>query len=142
MASKKSFSAQTALSTLTRAARFFPCHTGNWFGGEQVSLNLNYSHAAEFKKAGYAPLTVNGTQYGEVRQYGNFSFARIYEAGHEVPFYQPEASLAFFKRHINHLDVATGKVKLTSTYSTSGNVETTHTESAPPLASATASSTA
>jgi carboxypeptidase C (cathepsin A) len=23
-----------------------------------------------------------------VRQYGNFSFARIYESGHEVPYYQ------------------------------------------------------
>lgn len=31
---------------------------------------------------------VDGIEYGEVRQYGNFSFARIYESGHEVPYYQ------------------------------------------------------
>lgn len=33
-------------------------------------------------------MVVDGTEYGEVRQYGNFSFARIYEAGHEIPYYQ------------------------------------------------------
>jgi carboxypeptidase C (cathepsin A) len=33
-------------------------------------------------------MMVDGTEYGEVRQYGNFSFARIYESGHEVPYYQ------------------------------------------------------
>lgn len=33
-------------------------------------------------------MVVGGTEYGEVRQYGNFSFARIYESGHEVPYYQ------------------------------------------------------
>lgn len=56
----------------------------NWFGGQAVSLQVNYTHAAEFRAAGYVPFVVDGTEYGEVRQYGNFSFVRIYEAGHEV----------------------------------------------------------
>lgn len=33
-------------------------------------------------------MTVDGVEYGEVRQYGNFSFLRVYESGHEVPYYQ------------------------------------------------------
>ena len=83
----------------------------NWFGGEAVSKAVNYTHTAEvnspspelaessmvvangdfrqFNAAGYAPFVVDGTEYGEVRQYGNFSFLRMYESGHEVPFYQP-----------------------------------------------------
>jgi carboxypeptidase C (cathepsin A) len=79
----------------------------NWFGGEAVSLAMNYTHSEQsvilpfvslnvhsliilpfhhhrFRAAGYAPMTVNGTQYGETREYGNFSFTRVYEAGHEV----------------------------------------------------------
>ena len=60
----------------------------NWFGGQAISLAVNYTHKAEFAAAGYQALTVDGVEYGEVRQYGNFSFTRIYEAGHEVPFYQ------------------------------------------------------
>jgi carboxypeptidase C (cathepsin A) len=60
--------------------------TENRFGGQAVSLALNDTHKEEFAAAGYAPFTVDGTEYGEVRQYGNFSFLRIYEAGHEVPY--------------------------------------------------------
>ena len=43
-------------------------------------------------------MLVDGTEYGEVRQYGNFSFARIYESGHEVPYYQRKPSPAFVLR--------------------------------------------
>jgi len=53
----------------------------NWFGGQAISLAVNYTHSAKFAAAGYQPFTVNGTEYGEVRQYGNFSFLRVYEAG-------------------------------------------------------------
>jgi hypothetical protein len=44
-------------------------------------------------------MVVDGTEYGEVRQYGNFSFARIYESGHEIPYYQRESPPRFFFQH-------------------------------------------
>ena len=66
--------------------------SGNWFGGEAISLAMEYTHSDEFRAAGYAPMMVDGTEYGEVRQYGNFSFARVYEAGHEIPYYQRKSS--------------------------------------------------
>jgi carboxypeptidase C (cathepsin A) len=40
-------------------------------------------------------MVVDGTEYGEVRQYGNFSFARIYESGHEIPYYQRKSPPLF-----------------------------------------------
>ncbi|KAL6721823.1 hypothetical protein ACLMJK_000928 [Lecanora helva] len=100
----------------------------NWFGGEAVSLALNYTHSAEFRAAGYEPFVLDGQEYGEVRQYGNFSFLRIYEAGHEVPFYQPAASLALFSRVLGNLDIATGEEPLTGTYESNGTANATHTE--------------
>ena len=100
----------------------------NWFGGQAVSLAINYTHSAEFRAANYAPFVVDGEEYGEVRQFGNFSFMRMYEAGHEVPFYQPLASLALFKRVLDHVDVATGSEALTGTYGTNGTADATHTE--------------
>lgn len=63
---------------------------GNWFGGQAISLAVEYTHSKEFRAAGYEAVVVDGTEYGEVRQYGNFSFARIYESGHEIPYYQRE----------------------------------------------------
>lgn len=59
------------------------CATGNWFGGEAVSLQIEYDEAKEFRQAGYVPFTVDGEEYGETREYGRFSFTRVYQAGHE-----------------------------------------------------------
>ncbi|KAB8302690.1 hypothetical protein EYC80_006052 [Monilinia laxa] len=109
----------------------------NWFGGEAVSLAANYTHSAEFAAAGYAPFLVDGTEYGEVRQYGNFSFLRIYEAGHEAPYYQPLASLEFFRRTLLNLDIADGKSRVTSNYSSPGTPSATHTAPFVPLPSST-----
>ncbi|KAL8645942.1 MAG: hypothetical protein Q9210_006426 [Variospora velana] len=105
----------------------------NWFGGEAVSLAVNYTNSAEFRAAGYTPFLVDGTEYGEVREYGNFSFLRIYEAGHEVPYYQPEASLEYFRRILGGRDLALGTTEITGTYSTNGTANATHTEPFVPL---------
>jgi carboxypeptidase C (cathepsin A) len=114
----------------------------NWFGGEAVSKKVNYTHTAEFNAAGYTPFLVDGTEYGEVRQYGNFSFTRVYESGHEVPYYQPVASLELFRRTLNHLDIATGETMFTATYGTNGTANATHTAPFVPLPTATSSGTA
>ncbi|KAF3048497.1 hypothetical protein E8E11_001123 [Didymella keratinophila] len=105
----------------------------NWFGGQAISLEVDYTHSKEFRAAGYEAMMVDGTEYGEVRQYGNFSFARIYESGHEVPYYQPEAALAYFNRTLYHYDIATGEKKVTADYDTTGPANATHTNSFVPL---------
>lgn len=98
-------------------------------GGEAVSLAANYTNSAEFGSAGYAPFIVDGVEYGESRQYGNFSFTRVYEAGHDVPFYQPVAALELFRRVLGDLVVSDGSVKVTPTYKSNGTAQATHTES-------------
>ncbi|KAH5536671.1 carboxypeptidase [Parastagonospora nodorum] len=97
----------------------------NW----SVSLAANFSDAAAFRAAGYTPFLVDGVEYGEVREYGNFSFTRIYEAGHEVPYYQPVASLEHFKRVLDHVIIADGSMVVTDNYGTNGSAKATHTES-------------
>jgi len=114
----------------------------NWFGGQAVSLAVNYTHADQFRAAGYAPFMVNGVEYGEVRQAGNFSFTRIYEAGHEVPFYQPEAALALFKRALENRTLADGYQYVSNSYSTNGTANATHTEPFPTLTSAASTGSA
>ncbi|KAL2072604.1 hypothetical protein VTL71DRAFT_11947 [Oculimacula yallundae] len=112
----------------------------NWFGGQAVSLAVNYTNKAEFAAAGYAPFMVDGTEYGEVRQRGNFSFTRVYEAGHEVPYYQPIASLELFRRTLLGLDIAGGNLRITGNYSTTGTANSTRTESFVALPSTSSSS--
>ncbi|KAE9378430.1 putative carboxypeptidase S1 [Stipitochalara longipes BDJ] len=105
----------------------------NWFGGEAVSLAVNYTHAAAFRAAGYAPFMIDGTEYGAVRERGNFSFVRIYDNGHQVPYFQPLAAQTLFQRSLLGRDIATGKVSVTSDYATNGTASATHTESFVPL---------
>ena len=111
------------------------------FGGEAVSLALNFSHATEFRAAGYEPFMVNSQEYGEVRQFGNFSFLRMYEAGHEVPYYQPVAALEMFRRTLDNLKLADGTPENIANYSTHGTPNATHTEPFVALPTSTSSST-
>ncbi|CAG8918084.1 unnamed protein product [Penicillium salamii] len=109
----------------------------NWFGGEAVSLATKYKHSKQFRKAGYAPFLVDGVEYGETREYGNFSFTRVYEAGHEVPYYQPEASLQLFNRTLFGWELPEGQKKLKADFGSEGPSEATHTQSSVPLPTAT-----
>ena len=119
---------------------------------------MDYTHSKEFQVAGYEAMVVDGTEYGEVRQYGNFSFARIYESGHEVPYYQRKffntlsiyialgmiiltfdlaavAALAYFNRTLYHYDIANGEEMISGNLTTSGPANATHTNSFVPLTS-------
>ncbi|EAW12632.1 putative carboxypeptidase S1 [Aspergillus clavatus NRRL 1] len=94
-----------------------------WNGGEEVSLRIAHADADRFRAAGYAPLRTNASYVGgSVRQYGNFSFARVFQAGHEVPAYQPQTAYEIFHRALFNRDIATGKVSLVTngTYASEG----------------------
>ncbi|OTA94003.1 hypothetical protein M434DRAFT_72052 [Hypoxylon sp. CO27-5] len=99
----------------------------NWIGGEAVSLAVNYSNTEDFHAAGYTDIVINDTYVGgQVRQYGNFSFSRVYEAGYEVPAYQPETAYKLFHRALFNKDIATGTVNLIESpeYVTEGPADT------------------
>ena len=120
----------------------------NWYGGQAVSLAIasqltNYPatnpdgtvavpYSSAFPAAGYAQIVTNSTYVGgAVRQYGNLSFSRIYDAGHFVPFYQPETAFTVFTRIIQGTEVATGDVIDLSSFGSTGPANATHTNTAP-----------
>lgn len=92
----------------------------NWVGGEGASLAVPYSRQSEFASAGYAPLLTADGFSGFTRQFGNFSFSRVFQSGHEVPSYQPAAAWAIFNRATFGLDIATGLFETTDGYATAG----------------------
>ena len=98
----------------------------NWLGGEVVSHEVG---AKGFDSAGYTNVkTSDNIVHGQVRQSGKFAFLRIYESGHEVPFYQPVIALEMLERVIADKDIATGKVAITAGYKTSGPQHSTYKE--------------
>ncbi|KAL8700597.1 MAG: hypothetical protein Q9201_005361 [Fulgogasparrea decipioides] len=117
---------------LTYGDRDYAC---NWLGGEATSLAIPYSQRTQFASAGYAPIATNASYTGGlVRQYGNLSFSRVFQAGHEIPSYQPETSLAIFNRAIFGQDIATGNINVNANqnYSSEGPLSSLDTRQAPP----------
>lgn len=118
----------------------------NWYGGQAVSLaiasllngypsgppqpglGLAPPYSSGFPDAGYADIVINSTTVqGAVRQYGNLSFSRIYEAGHFMPYYQPEAAFTVFTRIIQGTDISTGDVIDDSSFGSGGPANATYT---------------
>ena len=106
----------------------------NWLGGQAVSFAVAAQSPAyaPFYGAGYADIVVNQTYVGgAVRQYGNLSFSRIYNAGHLIPAYQPETAFTVFTRIIMGNDISLGGVVDLTTYTSNGTANATFTSKAP-----------
>lgn len=124
----------------------------NWVGGERASLAIPHARADEFAAAGYEAFLAASPDYvpsshlslatteeevekvvaGMTRQVGNFSFTRVFQAGHEVPSYQPAAAYAAFMRAMFDRDIPTGLRPVTSDLATEGPAGTWHIRNAPP----------
>jgi len=104
----------------------------NWVGGERASLAVEYSRRRDFDAAGYAWLTTPDGLGGLTRQAGNYSFTRVFQAGHEVPSYQPAAAYAIFMRATFGRDIASGTVAVTDEYVTEGPRDAWWVKSVPP----------
>ncbi len=74
----------------------------NWRGGEAWTAATKWDNKKEFNAAEYESWSVDGTPAGEMRQYGNLHFLRVYEAGHMVPMDQPQHALAMIQRLITN----------------------------------------
>jgi hypothetical protein len=100
-----------------------------------VSLELAgrlSTYSTAFPAAGYADIIANNSYVGgQVRQYGNLSFSRIYDAGHTVPSYQPETAFTVFTRIIEGNDIGTGKDIDISKFATNGPKYSTYRNKVP-----------
>lgn len=77
----------------------------NWLGNQAWTEALEWPGKKGFNKAQLEGLKVGDDKkaddYGKVKSSGNFTFMRIYGAGHMVPMDQPEASSDFFNRWLS-----------------------------------------
>ena len=69
----------------------------NWRGGEVLTNNLDWSGKYVFQNQSYTTFE----DYGEYKHVDNFTFYRVYNAGHMVPMDQPLAALTMLERFIN-----------------------------------------
>lgn len=82
-------------------------------GGEALSLAANWTGTDAYSQAGDEDIRVNSSYVGGVvKQYGLLSFSRVFQAGHDVSWYQPETSYRIFDRAVFGRDITTGRIDL------------------------------
>ena len=59
----------------------------NWFGGQAAANAVSFSGQSTFESKPLTSYTVSGAAGGTFKNVDNFSFLRVFGAGHEVPFY-------------------------------------------------------
>lgn len=67
-----------------------------WMGNYDAAQAVEFDGQTEFRAASLEPYKVNGVEGGTFKTVDNFSFLRVYEAGHEVPYYRK------FPKHIRN----------------------------------------
>ncbi|KAJ2720143.1 hypothetical protein GGI07_004787 [Coemansia sp. Benny D115] len=70
----------------------------NWYGNKAWALAMEWPGRNGLNKALDHPWTVGNKSVGEVRSHGNFTFLRVYGAGHMVPYDQPASALDMINR--------------------------------------------
>ncbi|KAI5358164.1 Putative peptidase S10, serine carboxypeptidase, alpha/Beta hydrolase [Septoria linicola] len=95
-----------------------------WNSGDAVAKAINWTGSAGYAEARYAEIQTNDSYIGGlVRQHGNLSFIRTYQAGHEIPSYQPETAYKIFTRALFNRDIATGLESTAGNFTSSGRKE-------------------
>ncbi|KAK9765664.1 hypothetical protein K7432_005832 [Basidiobolus ranarum] len=72
----------------------------NWYGNKAWAMELDWSGKKKFNNAKDTNWTVHGEPAGEVRTAKGLTFLRVFEAGHMVPYDQPENALDMINRWI------------------------------------------
>ncbi|KAJ7915164.1 Alpha/Beta hydrolase protein [Mycena leptocephala] len=72
----------------------------NWLGGHASVLAMDWYGKKRLADTPFHNMTIRGSTVAAIQNVDNFSFARVYNAGHEVPAFQPLAALEIFKQVI------------------------------------------
>ncbi|KAF0367612.1 prepro-carboxypeptidase Z [Gigaspora margarita] len=75
----------------------------NWIGGLNVTKSINWKYQKKFNSAALRDFIVNNAAVGQVQSSNGLTFLnKMYQSGHEVPFYQPQNAFTMFNRWITN----------------------------------------
>ncbi|KAJ2078584.1 hypothetical protein H4R24_004362 [Coemansia sp. RSA 988] len=75
----------------------------NWYGNKAWALEMEWSGKHKFNMAEDKKWhTADAEHVGEIRETENFTFIRVFGAGHMVPYDQPVAALDMVNRWLGH----------------------------------------
>ncbi|KAH7174267.1 putative carboxypeptidase S1 [Fusarium flagelliforme] len=73
----------------------------NWVGTKRVSDAVDWPRRKEFAEKELKPYKVQGVQKASFKSVKNLHYARVFDAGHNVWWYQPETSLQIMTQFLS-----------------------------------------
>ncbi|KAK7442007.1 hypothetical protein VKT23_016284 [Stygiomarasmius scandens] len=73
----------------------------NWLGGHASVLAMDWFGKEQLANTPFTNMTIDDTPVAAIQNVENFSFARVFQAGHEVPAFQPQVAFEIFRQIIN-----------------------------------------
>jgi cathepsin A (carboxypeptidase C) len=71
----------------------------NWMSLLDIANSMNYNYHKRFERAKLKPwYTTNGTFAGQIKNSGNFTFLKLFDAPHQAPREQPQVCLDMVNR--------------------------------------------
>ncbi|KAF8639214.1 hypothetical protein AX17_001699 [Amanita inopinata Kibby_2008] len=70
----------------------------NWVGVQASVLSMSWYGQQTLQNTPLTNMTINNEAVAQIQNVDNYSFARVFAAGHEVPAFQPEAALEIFRQ--------------------------------------------
>ncbi|KAH9903132.1 alpha/beta-hydrolase [Cubamyces lactineus] len=70
----------------------------NWLGGHASVLAMDWYGNETLHRTPLTNMTIHGKPVASIQNVDNFSFARVFEAGHEIPAFQPEVAFEVFSQ--------------------------------------------
>ncbi|KAF8730365.1 hypothetical protein AX14_005602 [Amanita brunnescens Koide BX004] len=70
----------------------------NWVGNQEAIYAMSWYGQTTLQNTPLQNMTINGNLSAQYVNVDNFSFARVFEAGHEVPAFQPVTALEIYRQ--------------------------------------------
>jgi len=85
----------------------------NWFGGQAWTNAVQWPGQSQFNSTSYVDWVItSGSTAGEFKNVDNFTFLKVYNAGHMVPMNQPQAALEMLNTFLQGKPFTSGQDKI------------------------------
>ncbi|KAJ1324037.1 serine carboxypeptidase-like clade IV [Microdochium nivale] len=70
----------------------------SWISNKLEAESIAWPRQAEFVDAPLVPYTVGGTERGMIKTVGNLAYLKVFEAGHDLAYFQPQVALQVMRQ--------------------------------------------
>ncbi|KAJ4485078.1 alpha/beta-hydrolase [Lentinula edodes] len=92
----------------------------NWLGLHQSMVQMNWYGNQTLNNTAFKNMSINGDNVASFAVVDNFTFARVYGAGHTLPAYKPQVAQTIFRQFITNQTIHSVETNMSGSAPTAG----------------------